>query len=62
MFNNHEALVRKSGKKGIDRPDFIRELIEEYKKSDDKGTVKNCLKFIILYKNKKYFLHFMYQN
>ncbi|KAL7634220.1 UNVERIFIED_CONTAM: hypothetical protein RMT77_015550 [Armadillidium vulgare] len=38
MFNNHETLVRKSGKKGIDRPDFIRELIEEYKKSDDKDT------------------------
>lgn len=37
MFSNHETLVRKSGKKGIDRPDFIRELIEEYKNSDDKG-------------------------
>ncbi|KAG0730548.1 Armadillo repeat-containing protein 7 [Chionoecetes opilio] len=34
MFSSHEQLVKRSGKKGVDRPQYLKELVEEFLTSE----------------------------
>ena len=42
MFTSHQQLVRKSGKKGIDRLEFIQELVNEFYQSTSLGMQTIC--------------------
>ena len=42
MFSSHEQLVKRSGKKGVDRPQYLKELAEEFLASDNLGSVTVC--------------------
>ena len=43
MFCSKERLVKRSGKKGVDRPLFIIELVKEYKSIIDLGEFLSWL-------------------
>lgn len=38
MFSSHEHLVKRSGKKGVDRPQFLKELVEEFLTAEHLGN------------------------
>lgn len=39
MFTSHEQLVKRSGKKGVDRPQYLKELVEEFQTSENFGKL-----------------------
>ncbi|KAK8399156.1 hypothetical protein O3P69_004320 [Scylla paramamosain] len=43
MFSSHEQLVKRSGKKGVDRPQYLKELVEEFLTSDSIDCRKQVL-------------------
>lgn len=43
MFSSHERLVKRSGKTGIDRPQYLKELIEEFNTTDNDDAKEQIL-------------------
>lgn len=43
MFTSHEQLVKRSGKKGVDRPQYLKELVEEFHTSENFECKKQVL-------------------
>lgn len=43
MFSSHEQLVKRSGKKGVDRPQYLKELTEEFHTSESLDSRKQVL-------------------
>ena len=51
MFTSKQQLIKKSGKKGIDRPDYLKELLKEFQQTNSIGMLSNWadLSKIIIY-------------
>lgn len=43
MFSSHEQLVKRSGKKGVDRPQYLKELVEEFLTSENTDSREQVL-------------------
>lgn len=47
MFTSHKQLVKRSGKKGVDRPQYLKELVEEFNTSENFGKSMVSTNFIL---------------
>lgn len=57
MFTSHKQLIRNSGKKGVDRREFLQELINEFYQSASLGNHQhNILKIVRYWKSTVFFV------
>lgn len=48
MFTNPKQLIKRSGKKGIDRADYLKELVDEFQNTQNKGKNNIQLKSTVI--------------